>query len=939
MLPVMGHVFTIPAGHSVATLAAQHVLSTVPREKLPQAVLLMPTRRACHSMRQAFQTLLAGQTSLLPRMLALADVDGELPLLVNDAAWREMETIPPAMPVSQQRYVLAKAVKTFEERRLAAPITLDYALALADELMVLQDDCARAGISLNHEKLRPLLYADMATHWEQSLQFLGILSVSWPDIEADMGLTIAATREAKILHALAHAWQKTPPQFPVFIIGSTGSHEATAQLMQVVAQMPHGHVMLPGIDALMNEVEWQSIAVGHPLFHVKSFCNRLSINIHDVPSLAPSARSVWLDALANADAIPAWKHQPLPAHHNIQLIPCAHAEEEARVISLLLRETLETPEKRVALITPDEALMARVAAHMQRYGVVVDRLNAGNLAGTEAGSLWLALVESVDDPSRMLLLRHLLQHPLLTLDADFLRAIEPYWYGVMTHRTGQLPRLPEELRAHPQAQLLQTIVRDMAPLARVTRDVSAWIATCKTMLMQLNARSGTGQEAVEEALETLSVADVFGPVSISEFLALLREALSEKWRDAGLRAHPHLFMLTPAEARLQQFDRVILANMQESQWPGEYAPNAWLNMAAKEALGLPVPAERTSLMAHDVLMQASSGEVFLTYPKRDGGSPTTRSRFIERLVTLLAAHGIEESSITPSHYISWANALYAADDFKPEQPIAPKPSSSQRPTRFSVTSIDWLFDDPFKFYAQYVLNLKPIKDIDAELEARDFGSLAHRAIEKLTQHWNEHARAADEKEMLAIADYALRDFSDRPNVALFWRTRLLRALDFVNQQEKLLRTQPMQVECEQKVETSLPLNSDLEIMLHGRIDRLEKARGLHSIADYKTGSAPTEKQMLEGKAVQLLAYAMMLEEGGNSVDAMSYWELPHGAHAGDVRGTSFAALKDSALPEKLKEALVTALTEATPFLARPNQLAERFENDYDGISRYDEWAG
>jgi RecB family exonuclease len=109
--------------------------------------------------------------------------------------------------------------------------------------------------------------------------------------------------------------------------------------------------------------------------------------------------------------------------------------------------------------------------------------------------------------------------------------------------------------------------------------------------------------------------------------------------------------------------------------------------------------------------------------------------------------------------------------------------------------------------------------------------------------------------------------------------------------------------------------------------------------DYKAGTAPTAKNMLEGNDVQLLAYAMMLEAGGHRVDEMGYWKLPHGPHAGDIRAVTMEALKAAGLTDQLYELLRTALAETTPFLARPNAANDRFSNDYDGISRYDEWAG
>ena len=83
----MANIFTIPAGCSVATVAAQHVLATVRAESLSQAVLLLPTRRACVTMRQAFGQLLGDKASLLPRIFPIADLDAELLTLLGAQAF------------------------------------------------------------------------------------------------------------------------------------------------------------------------------------------------------------------------------------------------------------------------------------------------------------------------------------------------------------------------------------------------------------------------------------------------------------------------------------------------------------------------------------------------------------------------------------------------------------------------------------------------------------------------------------------------------------------------------------------------------------------------------------------------------------------------------------------------------------------------------------
>ena len=929
---------TVPAGNPIARLSAAHILSRHKAAELARAIIFVPNRRAAVVMRAALQQTLNGKASLLPRILPLAEIDHELLTLLGKDAFAILESIPPAMSPAQQRYLLTEQVAAFERRRMGA-VSYSYALKLAEALMQLQENCARNGVTITQEKLRPLVHADFATHWNQALLFLGILTDSWPQIERDEGRTIAACREVALMHALGNYWSETPADYPVYAVGSTASQPATAALLKTIADISTGQVILPGLDPTIDAAIWQRVVPGHPLYHVKSFLDLWPVAPDEVTPLAPPSPNIWLEALAPAVVIPQWKTRPFPEYKNIHLIPCAHGEEEVRVITLLLREALEDPAHHVALVTPDEALMARVAAHMKRYDLAVDRLNAGTLANTATGSLWVALIAAIAEPERQLNLRALLHHPLLGIDAALLNGLEKGWHGINRSRAGQLPRHDAALKEHPHYLALASFVQQLAQKRRPLL-ASAWLEVCRTLLAPWVAQGGQAQDAVMEALGELTYADSFGTIDIEDFSALLNERLKASWRDAGLNTHPRLHLLTPVEARLQQFDRVILANMQEQLWPGSRPSNPWLNLAAEQALELPAEAEHISLMAHDVLMLASHGDVFLTYPQRDGGSPAPRSRFIERLVTLLASHGIAEQNITAAHYAKWASAQYKSANFAPENPIFACPAAAQRPVRLPVTAIDALFTDPFSIYARHVLKLQALDAVDASPEASDFGSLTHKAIEQLTTHWNVNGVAATQEELDAIAEHALRSISDRPNIDIFWRTRLLGGLHWINRLEAVRRAEPVRVEAERPVEALIALPHQQSITLHGRIDRIEMGEGGARIIDHKTGEIPKLKHILEGRALQLLAYAMVLAANGTPVQAVEYWQLPRLGDEGK-RLSVDVATDVAELEGKLREALAQMQVETTPFLARPVSTSadERFGNPYDGISRYDEWAG
>ena len=78
---------------------------------------------------------------------------------------------------------------------------------------------------------------------------------------------------------------------------------------------------------------------------------------------------------------------------------------------------------------------------------------------------------------------------------------------------------------------------------------------------------------------------------------------------------------------------------------------------------------------------------------------------------------------------------------------------------------------------------------------------------------------------------------------------------------------------------------------------------------------------------------------GSGMEAVEYWALPRLGNVGEVTQALVTAENIAAIEEKLRTALMTMLDETTPFLARPSGGEDRFGGDYDGISRWDEWAG
>ena len=108
---------------------------------------------------------------------------------------------------------------------------------------------------------------------------------------------------------------------PVIAAGSTGSIPATAELIATIARLPHGAVVLPGLDTDLDEDSWRLIggderadispAPGHPQFALQALLARIGIGRDAVEKLAERGGRERLvsEALRPAAATELWRQR------------------------------------------------------------------------------------------------------------------------------------------------------------------------------------------------------------------------------------------------------------------------------------------------------------------------------------------------------------------------------------------------------------------------------------------------------------------------------------------------------------------------------------------------------------------------------------------------------------------------------------------------------
>src|SRR5512145_1042554 len=173
---------------------------------LAPATLYLPTRRACRLMRDLFLDATTASAAILPRIVAIGDVD-EDDIVFAQAATGALAgaalDLPPALGGLERRMLLAQLVLKW-----AASITPDTtgeaplvannpasALALADDLARLMDDMTTRGVPW--DRLDDLVPQALDRYWQLTLAFLKIAREGWPAILAERGtMEPAARRDA-----------------------------------------------------------------------------------------------------------------------------------------------------------------------------------------------------------------------------------------------------------------------------------------------------------------------------------------------------------------------------------------------------------------------------------------------------------------------------------------------------------------------------------------------------------------------------------------------------------------------------------------------------------------------------------------------------------------------------------------------------------------------
>ena len=971
----MKGVFSIGIDRRFADELARGVLAIQGDDPLSLAdmLILVPTRRSVRALREAFLRAAGGRPTLLPRMAPLGDVDdGDWEIASGDST---ALALPPAITPAEREALLARLVARFKDE-LDQPIapSAAQALKLARELASLLDELAIDGVPF--EKLETLVEGNFASHWQRTLRFLAIVGEHWPAILADRGQIDALDRRTRSIRLQVERWREKPPTMQVIAAGSTGSQPATRDLLSVIAGLPHGTVVLPGLDREMDDGSWAKLEPSHPQFGLRELLAALKLERRAVPDWPggpgdAARRQLISELMRPAETSEVWTRPSAAALDHVTRADCATPHHEAVVIALAMRETLETKARTAALVTPDRDLARRVAAELRRWNIEVDDSAGQSLADTPPATLLRALVTSVDSGFAPVDLLALLKHPLCSLglprpalldaarrlDRKVLRGLKPApglkelqeliaakKFGDDADRR-QVMDLIDRLDA-AVADLVAAMANEATPHALI----EATLATAEKLASAETLWAGDAGEALADALARLRDAWIDQPpISGGEWPALLATMLATETIRPRFGRHPRLAIWGPLEARLQRADLLILGGLNEGTWPPSVETGPWINRPMRAALGLPQPERRIGLSAHDFASALAAEGVLLTRAEREGGAPTVPSRWLARLDALFG-YDPESGAPAPEYIqrgrhelLAWAEKLDSSDHYEPRSRPRPTPPIDSRPTRLTVSDIEQWRRDPYGLYARRILNLEALDPLEAELGAAERGSSLHAALDEFLKTYPSGLLPSDALRLFEqMGERHLEAVLAAPAERTFWWPRFQRLARWFIATENARRAAGTRF-LEGETDGSIGIGG---LTIRGRADRIDEIEpGGWEIIDYKTGRVPSPKELEGLFAPQLLLEAAMATDGGFEkikgkarTVHLSYWQangLGDGGAVKEIKASDELVPKMMALVAKM---VAHFGNPATPYEALPWPEFIPHFNDYAHLERAAEWS-
>jgi len=1016
------NIYTIASYRPFLDSVASGILDQVAGDpiKLSDYTIVVPDSETGFALREAFVGQLHGKTYIMPNIEIIGKIDKEhLSLKIFDDKDLLKSLMDFPSPVSKLHRQLFLSQEILKIPYMAS--STQKAIKLGGELGKFIDELQRYNVSF--ENIGNFVPNNFKEQWSKTADFLKIVTEAWPKKLEDLGKSDPELYKNKIIDIQTEYWRKNKSDNPIIAIGFNETTPAVKKLLNSIASINKGAVILQGFDKKMDTDSWNALTSVHPQYIFKKLLEDLGVSrlktiewksepifknnfarATNIKRTNLEREKLLREAMRPSGTAESWNKLTSvketkskkkiifkktkesrginpQALNGMDLITCNSAQEEASVIALKLRETLELEGRRAMFVTPDRSLARRVSSHLKKWDIIVPDDAGLPLSETSVGIYLLATASMAAEDLAPIPMLEALKHPLAAMGEDKsefrrkLSELEDLVFhgprpdsgikgikGVLSAKFNRHARRPiksrilkRDMRAFvSKLEKIGGVFFDKMsstksfPFSEILDEHINFIEALSNDHKNTGANriwSGEDGKAAAVFLSSLrEEANLISNVNGRDYLGIIEGLMRDVNVRSKYKSHSNLKITTPRRASLLKSDVVILGGVNDEKWPEKSNENSWLSPKMIKALNMPEPEKNIGVSAYNFVQLLSNPNVLITRATRNGNAPTVSSPFLMRLMMVLKKSGLEDNFENKTRLLDIHKAMNTPSKVEPIAAPYVTPAVSKRPKQLPVTAVESLMRDPYAVYTKYILKLKPKASIDSRPSVAERGNFTHDALDEFVKKYPDELPENAEEELLKIGRDTFKKRINNPTVRSFWWPRFEMIAKWFVKFEKDRReiSKTLATEVQGKLEIDLGDRIFTLTAIADRIDRDENDR--IEVIDYKTGAVPMQKAVGLGFSPQLTLEALIAYTGGfdgleaSDVGGLQYWKLSGGRPAAKIVEVRGDVKKLSAEARVGIEELMKAFNKkSTPYLVSPRKEWEPRYSNSRHLSRVDEW--
>jgi len=881
-------------------------------------IIYLPSRRSVREFKKILA--LDNNFKTLPKIKAILDINYEdfFQFLPNSEVRQEIDEILNINSLSKLNYIFYLMHQIQDLAIFGRNLNFNQNFKIASNICDLFEEIEKNEVKI--EKLAEIDDSNLSKHRLLTLDFIKEFHIKVKNSLIKNNILSHSSYQNLIIQKYAKCLENFGSKNPIIIAGSTGSISYGKKLIKAISK--------DNFVVLNNYFYEENYEENHPQYFNNSLVKHLGVsNITNFnhSQLTSDSRQQLLDLITSPNKEIYDDEFSKDIKDNFTIITAKNELDEAKIIKLNLIDSLNN-NKKCAIITNNNDLVNLLKLELQSSDIAFNDSRNLDVSNSNLLNFILLLIKTLENNFESHSLLALLKNKLFFLEIN----ISDFEINIVRNKRKEdsIKGLQDKLLEFPDLKKsFDEFYNLTKPLLNLLSKPQFYLNELFEVIFKVveNISSQTINDLLknEEAKEEIS--KFFHDISQEKLLVansniydLASKLFSQISYFKRSDSDSNIQILSTIEARLLNFDLIILASLNENDFPQIQSDN-WLGGKIKKDLEIDNNVKKIGQNAFDFCNYLSNKSVILSRHKQKNNRILLESPFLLKFQLICKKLGLNIDKTQFFEDILIKEQL-SNINFKETTNYNIKLDKSEQFKEISISDITRLIKNPYEFYLKKILKLKPLDEIDPESGNKEFGSFVHKVLEiYVKENKNESKKI-------------FHEFFSKKEDELVWLAKFENIFNnFIEDNQKYASYKNL---VEKALKTTIK-----DIKVTGIIDRIAIKDDNIEIIDYKTGAVPSKKDVLSIKEPQLLICALLVLDNiakeSEKITKLEYLKL--------------SAYKDNQFKEILtnKEEILSQIAMTKSFL---ENLFDYFYNnhffatindeksDYQNLIRKEEWS-